>query len=227
MMVFGAGSGHCFRQILVLAASQGGQPPADGPVLPDRLWACHGRLLAFLRYRCGSDELAEDLLSETYLAFLKGSPPARAFRDGDALRNYLMAIALNKLRDHFRRAGNQPERRLSFRTVEELELWLEGLADGRNDQAAALVQAEEDESRRRLVASVMAALPERYRTVLQLKFSEELANPAIAERLGLGIKALESLVVRAKAAFRAEFENQSMANERGAGRVDVIKGGRA
>ena len=223
MAGFSAGSAALFRQILAVAGVSGG----DRGILSDRLWSFHGGLLAFLRYRTGSEELAEDLLSETYLAFLKSNPPDSTFRDDTALRNYLMTMALNKLRDHYRRAANRPERRLQFRTREELELWLEQLADRDSDPAALVVDADEEGQRRRLVASVMASLPNRYREVLGLKFTQDLANPEIARRLDLGIKAVESLLVRAKAAFRKEFEAQSLANETAATRVDGKQGGRS
>jgi RNA polymerase sigma-70 factor (ECF subfamily) len=208
-----------------MAATDKG-PSLENRLLPERLWACHGRILAFLRYRTSSDELAEDILSETYLAFLQGGAPNSAFRDDQALRNYLMTVAVNKLRDHYRRAGNQSARRWQFRSREGLDQWLDNLVDEHADPAARVVEADDAARRQRLVASVMAVLPDRYRVVLNLKFTQDQSNPEIARRMELGIKAVESLLVRAKAAFRAEFERQALANEGTPKRVNVGKGRR-
>lgn len=221
-------SSELFRLILGLMAAT---TPEDGGgkadrALSDRLWVFHARLLAFIRYRVSDEDLAQDILSETYLAYLRRNKGLEAFRDEAALRNYLMAIAANKLRDHFRRGEEKSGRRLRFGSQEELELWLEALPDAAPGHEDALAAAEEEAERKRLVAAVMAVLPERYRRILALKFTEGLGNPAIAERLGLGIKAVESLLVRAKAAFRDEFEGLSLANEGAKNGVDERKGGR-
>jgi len=218
-----APSATLFRLVLACVESS---PPVEGRrALDDRLWALHGSLLAFLRYRCDDEDLAEDLLSETYLAFLRNGKSSSSFKDVEGLRRYLVAIAVNKLRDHFRRAGNKPSRRLSFRSREELESWLEGLEDGNSEGAESFLANEDEELRKRLVAAAMGLLPERYREVLRLKFTEDLANPEIADRIGLGIKAVESLIVRAKAAFKKEFEGLAISNEKADDDVDR-EGGR-
>ncbi len=69
----------------------------------DRLYAEHARrLFAFLVYRTGDRELAEDLLADTFEAAYR----ARRLFDGrrGSERTWLTAIALNRLRDRARRS---------------------------------------------------------------------------------------------------------------------------
>ena len=58
---------------------------------------------------------------------------------------------------------------------------------------------------RRLVQATLDALPARYGDVLEWKYIEGLAVVEIAERLGVGPKAAESTLTRARNAFREGF----------------------
>jgi RNA polymerase sigma-70 factor (ECF subfamily) len=67
----------------------------------------------------------------------------------------------------------------------------------------------EDELRRaeiaRLVRSMLDRLPPHYGSALEWKYLDELSVAEIAERLGLGPKAAESLLTRARRSFRDGF----------------------
>lgn len=64
---------------------------------------------------------------------------------------------------------------------------------------AALADATIDEERRRAaVAAAMLGLPERQRAAIVLTYHEGLSNAEAAALLGVGVKALESLLVRAR-----------------------------
>jgi RNA polymerase sigma-70 factor (ECF subfamily) len=229
--------------LLAAVADRGRTAPDEERRLRDALWEHHRYLLSLLRYKTGSDETAEDLLQETYLSFLRNSAsrdaiasrgaetsPAEGypprFQDSKKLKNYLTTIALNKVRDYFR-GPHSPSRRLSFRNPEEAEAWLENLPAREAGQEERLADEAEAAERRNLTAAAMERLPERYRGALELKFARGMDNPAAAAALGLGIKALESLLVRAKAAFKKEFLALSAAgpNEKGGDRVDTFGGG--
>jgi RNA polymerase sigma-70 factor (ECF subfamily) len=58
---------------------------------------------------------------------------------------------------------------------------------------------------RRLVQATLDALPARYGDVLEWKYIDGLAVAEIAERLGMGLKAAESTLTRARNAFREGF----------------------
>ena len=57
-----------------------------------------------------------------------------------------------------------------------------------------------------LVRRVLDHLPPRYAEVLECKYLDDLPVQEIGVRLGLGTKAAESLLTRARRAFREAFE---------------------
>ena len=199
---------HLLGRVLQTLAVTSQGPEGDS--LRKALVSQHHYLLALLRYKTGDESLAEDLLQETYLAFLALAPDPRRFADLTKLKNYLVTIALNKLRDHWRREGGSKGRRTLFRSRKELDEWLENLPSAHAGPARELQEKEEEDRRNRAVALAMEKLPDRHRIVLGLKFTEDLDNGGIAARMGIGVKAVESLLVRAKAGFRKEFENVAL-----------------
>jgi len=72
------------------------------------------------------------------------------------------------------------------------------LVDQRDRPEQAVVRNEE---RRRLETEI-AALPERQRAALNLCFAEGLSNQEAAEIMGVNLKALQSLLMRAKATLK-------------------------
>lgn len=192
------------------AGKVGGASWVGGEAGVDALVERHHRyLLALLEYKTGDPELARDLLQDTYVSFLRavlaGGGGSRWSSD-DKVRNYLITIALNKVRDHFRARSRRSAVAVAFRTAEEMEGWLENAASGEPSPEEALAEREERERCRRLARLAMEGLAERDRMVLALKFGRGMDNPGIAREMGIGIKAVESLVFRAKRRFRAEFE---------------------
>ena len=77
----------------------------------------------------------------------------------------------------------------------------ETLSDSRPD---ALEQLEEGTLQADLERAIQA-LPERQKAALNLCFYEGLSNKEAADILGVGVKALESLLMRAKTTLRDEM----------------------
>lgn len=188
--------------LAALAAATGRDSRDIGSLLQPH----HSYLMALLRFKCRKEDLAEELLQETYLAFLSSGAAEKNFGSPDKLRNYLITIALNKFRDWLRRNRTAARHVKTFRTREDLDLALESLTGREGDPGEVL--AEEDQ-RQHLAACVnltLEGLPPRQKQVLLLKFrQEDLDNQTLARELGLEIKALESLVFRAKESFRKNF----------------------
>ena len=76
--------------------------------------------------------------------------------------------------------------------------------------ADALIDAER---RRQAVATAMQALPERQRAVIVLTYYEGVSNAEAAATLGLGVKALESLLVRARQGLSRNLTAQGLLQE--------------
>lgn len=64
-----------------------------------------GRLLAFARTRLQDRSVAEDIVQETFLGFLKALPN---YDDRTPLESWLFSIAAHKLIDYMRRCGRRP-----------------------------------------------------------------------------------------------------------------------
>jgi RNA polymerase sigma-70 factor (ECF subfamily) len=70
--------------------------------------------------------------------------------------------------------------------------------EGGETAEAAMIRSQEQ----RLLEKEIAALPERQRMALNLCFSEGLSNQEAAEVMGVGLKALQSLIMRAKTTLK-------------------------
>lgn len=141
----------------------------------------------------GDRPVAEDVVSETFLAAVRGVrqlDPERALVSG-----WLIGIARNKLADHWRGAKR------TLRLVRQAEL----VEAGRGVVADVATTVEAAEARSR-VAEVMGRLPDDERIVLEWKYFEDLPVREIAQRLGRTEKAVEATLYRARRAVRAHLE---------------------
>jgi RNA polymerase sigma-70 factor (ECF subfamily) len=99
---------------------------------------------------------------------------------------WLCAIGRNKLVDHYRRSGR--ERQHQVRLVAG---WTDGQADVWSQRE---LQAG--------VQAVLAQLPGEQRIVLVLRYLDQMSVREIASTIGRSEKATESLLSRAREAFR-------------------------
>jgi len=76
------------------------------------------------------------------------------------------------------------------------------LVDGAADQEDALEQKQQ----RALLDRAIQALPERQRVALTLCFYEGLSNQEAADVMGVNLKALQSLVMRAKTTLKERVQ---------------------
>lgn len=137
----------------------------------------------YLASRCGSASVAEDLTSETFLAAVdavrRGSVP-------DLTVAWLIGVARHKLVDHWRRQGREQA-----------------------DETTGEVPADDwDVQLDQLLAhATLADLGAHHRSALTLRYLDDLPVRQVAACLGRTEGATEVLLVRAKAAFRARYEN--------------------
>ena len=76
------------------------------------------------------------------------------------------------------------------------------IIDERETADRAMLRNEEQ----RILETEIAALPERQRVALNLCFGEGLSNQDAAEVMGLNLKALQSLIMRAKTTLRERMK---------------------
>ena len=146
---------------------------------------CCTSLHAYVMWRCGgqrhcADEIVQDVWL-TAVRRLRAFDPDR----GDFL-SWLRGIAVNLLRNRLRRDRRRDERPLDL------------------DPVAPDCQVEIERAAR--VTAALDALPERYEAVLRLKYLDSRSVAEIAAATGDSEKAVESLLTRARQAFRDIYE---------------------
>ena len=157
-----------------------------------------GRLLSLAERLLGRRGEAEEVAQEVFVRLWKQAPhwqPGRARFD-----TWLHRVALNLCYDRLRRRRE------------------EAPDDDDDDEAAAdpadapdaLLQAKQ---RGRRVARALAELPQRQREALVLQYYQELTNSEAAELMGIGIEALESLLVRARRSLRERLGAEPRRND--------------
>jgi RNA polymerase sigma-70 factor, ECF subfamily len=150
---------------------------------------------AFVYYRVGGDrQAAEDIAQETFLAAFE----ALERYDGRAtLSTWLCGIARHKVGDHYRRRQRLEQARLALERLPDLA-------------AEPTDRLERDELRQRILTT-LRDLPPHYQRVLTLKYVDRLSGRQLADHLGASEEAAESLLARARAAFRRAYRQPDVA----------------
>ncbi len=125
----------------------------------------------------GSPQDADDAVQEVFLRLFRYQEP---FDGEEHLRRWLLRVTVNYCRDVLKSPWRR--RRVSWEEVPETPVF------DRPEQAA-------------LYREVMA-LPEKYRTVLNLFYYEELSVREIGELLGLGASTVTTRLARARTRLR-------------------------
>ncbi len=158
------------------------------------------RLYRFALARLNQDaDAAEDVVQVTLCKAVAG---LRGYRFESALFTWLCTICRHEIAAHHERQGRRPEPVSLVEDSPRVRAALESLA------AAGEGDPERQMHRRdvaRLVQVTLDALPASYGDALEWKYVHGLSVKEIAERLDLGIKAAESLLTRAREAFRGGF----------------------
>jgi RNA polymerase sigma-70 factor (ECF subfamily) len=137
----------------------------------------------YLLHRVHQRAVAEDLTSETVLAAVDVDHGGRLV---DISVGYLIGIARHKLVDHWRRQDRE-QRQLRAYT-------------GSDDGIAHDEQFEPGRAH-----TVLAELNPMQRAALTLRYVDGLPVPEVAHVLGRSVHATETLLMRAKRAFRARY----------------------
>ncbi len=158
------------------------------------------RLYRFALVRLDHDtHTAEDVVQQT---LCRAMQKIKLYKGEAALFTWLCRICRNSIADSFRAKDRPPAQTLPFEDNDEIRAALESLAilSEHDPEESALSQQV-----RHLVHVVLDCLPTRYGDVLELRYIEGLSVKEIAARMRVGPKAAESLLGRAKIAFRDAF----------------------
>jgi RNA polymerase sigma-70 factor, ECF subfamily len=159
------------------------------------------RLFRFAMPRVGND--ADDAKEVVQSTLIKAMRNLADYRGDAALFSWLCQICRRQIIDHLRATRRHDDRLVLVEDSNEMRAVLESVAAPAAAEPAHGYTAEET---RRLVQSVLDRLPGRYGDVLELKYIEGCSVEEIAQTLGLGQVAVQSMLARARVAFRDALE---------------------
>lgn len=147
-------------------------------------------LFRFALPRVADEDAAEEIVQTTLCRAVR---KLATYRGEAALLTWLTTICRREIATYFERRSKVPPMLDLSDDLPEIRAALESLG------------AESEQQRReiaRFVQLVLDRLPHRYGNALEWKYIDGLTVAEIAERLTLAPKAAESLLTRARAAFR-------------------------
>jgi len=154
-------------------------------------------LYAYILWRCaGLRDVADDIAQETWLTAVRRLQEFDPERAGFV--TWLRGIAANLAKNHFRKEKHRPVQALANIDVPARK---DG-DGGRREQAERIAQALSD-------------LPPHYEAVLRAKYLDQQTVADIAAACNQSVKAVESLLTRARQALRQAFgteHSQTMAS---------------
>jgi RNA polymerase sigma-70 factor (ECF subfamily) len=153
-----------------------------------------------LRRAGGDDTLAEEAAQQALCVAVRR---LSTYRGEAALLTWCTTIARHELSRLAARAGRAREEPLDA-LGPELAAAIDSLAALEPDDGGATARLRRQDLRT-LVRRTLDGLPPRYRRALEWKYLDDQPVVRIAERLGVGPKAAESLLTRARGAFREAF----------------------
>ncbi len=152
----------------------------------------------YVYYRVrGNQAAAEDIVQTVFLEAIKNIDtydPERA-----SLYTWFKGIVRHHLFRYYRKVKKENH----IEEVAEREIW-----NALNDKERIPVSRKrlEEEEQKRLIESVLAALPPQYRAVLVKKYTEDETLKEIAREYSTTPKAIEMLIYRAKRTFKKIYK---------------------
>ena len=161
---------------------------------------------ALTRSRQTAEDVAQDVFARVW-------ERRGALDPGRSIKTYLLTAVRNHALDVLKH--DAATRRVEARVTREYEEAPEeyGGASPEDELLNALAAAARTETAAAMVRAI-AALPERRRTVLALRFDQELSFRAIGEIMGISDKAAQQLVIRTVGELRRALGGRDQAGGR-------------
>jgi RNA polymerase sigma-70 factor (ECF subfamily) len=159
------------------------------------------RIYRFALPRVNRDaDLAKDVVQGTLIKAVRG---LKGFRGDSALFTWLCQICRREIVDQLRKQRRRSEQVVLIDDSPEVRAVLESIEAPSSTEPMSRQDAAELQ---RIVHAVLDRLPARYGEALELKYIEGRSVEEIGDRLGIGHTAAQSLLARARVAFRDGME---------------------
>ncbi len=157
------------------------------------------RIFRFCKLRVDGDEHCKDVVQQSLTAALRA---IEGYRGEASLHTWLCQISRNEISKWYKKVGVKQEVTLSMDTNPELLAAIESVT---GDIGGA--QFDEIFDIRELVVTSLDQLPPNYTQVLDLKYIQGLSVEDMAHQLGTTAIAVQSLLARARKAFKLVFSD--------------------
>jgi RNA polymerase sigma-70 factor (ECF subfamily) len=159
------------------------------------------RVYRFALPRVGNDpDAAKEVVQATLIKAIRS---LAQFRGDAALFSWVCQICRHQITDYLRAQKRYSQRVVAIDDRPDIAAALESIAAPESDEPLAQVGGEEA---RRLVQTVLDKLPGRYGDVLEWKYIDGRSVEEIGALLGVGHAAAQSMLARARTAFREALE---------------------
>jgi RNA polymerase sigma-70 factor (ECF subfamily) len=171
------------------------------------------RLVAYIARRSALDSASlEDIVQ---CALIKAVRKLDSYRGEAALFTWLSEICRHELADVCRKAARRPAHVSLDETATTQAVVAQLRAPEHQEPVAELDAA----TQRVAVMQILDSLPEHYARALEAKYGDDLSVEEIARELGLSVIGAQSLLARARQAFRERWHETSDAATIGALRL--------
>ena len=153
------------------------------------------RIYRFVASRVAREDACEDIVQDVMIKAVRN---IHGYRGEAALFTWLCQICRHEISDYYRRHGRKEAPLVSLDDNPDIRAALESLSMNEADESDRLAVTQ-------VVQLTLDYLPEKYAKALEWKYLEGLSVEEIAERFGDGTVAVQSLLARARTAFRRGF----------------------
>ena len=161
----------------------------------------------------GNADAAEDVVQ---IAMTKAVRKLSTYRGEAMLLTWLLTFCRHEISAYWREAKREPSTPMLPEDSPEVEAALDSIATADTTRSPEAIASSAETTR--LVQVALDRLPRHYADVLEWKYIDGSSVKEIAPRLGVGEKAAESLLTRARNAFRDAFTTLTAAVNEGGSR---------
>jgi len=150
--------------------------------------------LARVRVEADADDVVQNVMRNA-------ARRIETYRGEATLLSWLLQICRHELSKRYARADRQPVP-LHFDGDDGLRALVESIEGSPGDEPERIALRDELTAH---LKSALDELPDRYADALEMKYVNDMSSKEIAERLGIGDEATQSLLARARRALREVF----------------------